>query len=286
MIRSYSYLKARRRVVIAGLAVAWMAAAPRAARGQSSWPSYPNNSAITVTSNGSVGIGTTSPSSLLTIVGNPTTLSPQLRLAPAGIANSATSVPSYLDFYSSFDDYPTDQAPRRTATIKAHFSGGPWTNEVLAFEVGTGTSNDAGNEPIERMRITGTGNVGIGTTNPQYLLSVNGQIGAKDVIVTNSGWSDYVFQAGYRLRPLSEVNAYIQANHHLPDIPSEAEVNEKGVSVNEMQKKLLAKVEELTLHMIRQEKDNHDLRDQNRELQDRIARLEARTSVTSAPAVR
>ncbi len=66
---------------------------------------------------------------------------------------------------------------------------------------------------------------------------------------------------------MSEVNAYIQANHHLPDIPSEVEVKEKGVSVGEMQSKLLAKIEELTLHMIRAE-------EQNQELRDRLARLE------------
>ena len=119
--------------------------------------------------------------------------------------------------------------------------------------------------------------MGIGTTNPQYLLAVKGTIGAQDVIVTNSGWSDYVFQPGYRLRPLSEVGAYIQANHHLPDIPSEAEVKEKGVSVGDMQSKLLAKVEELTLHMIQQEKEN-------RELRERIARLESGAASASAPA--
>ena len=118
------------------------------------------------------------------------------------------------------------------------------------------------------------GNFGIGTTTPQYLLSVKGTVGAEEFIVTNTGWSDYVFQPGYRLRPLSEVDAYIQANHHLPDIPSEAEVKEKGVSVGEMQSKLLAKVEELTLHMIQAEERNNRLEEQNQELRDRLARLE------------
>ena len=92
------------------------------------------------------------------------------------------------------------------------------------------------------------------TTNPQYKLAVNGNIGAQDIIVTNTGWSDYVFRPGYRLRPLSEVSQYIQTNGHLPDIPTEAEVKEKGVSLGDMQAKLLAKVEELTLHMIHQER--------------------------------
>ena len=124
-----------------------------------------------------------------------------------------------------------------------------------------------------------SGNVGIGTTNPgTYKLAVNGAIGANEVVVTNtSGWSDFVFQPDYRLRPLREVSAYIRANHHLPDIPSESEVQEKGVSVGEMQKKLLAKVEELTLHLIRQEQENQELRD-------RIVRLEKTAAGAPAPA--
>jgi hypothetical protein len=127
------------------------------------------------------------------------------------------------------------------------------------------------------------GYVGIGTINPLYKLAVNGNIGAQDIVVTNTGWSDYVFRPGYRLRPLSEVSQFIQKHHHLPDIPSEAEVKEKGVSVGEMQAKLLAKIEELTLHVIqvderntKLEKDNDRLKEQNRELQARIGQIEER----------
>jgi hypothetical protein len=122
--------------------------------------------------------------------------------------------------------------------------------------------------------------VGIGTTNPQYLLSVKGTVGAEEFIVTNTGWSDYVFQPGYRLQPLSEVNAYIQANHHLPNIPSEAEVKEKGANVGDMQTKLLAKIEELTLHLIqiearnnRLEQDILELRRQNQQIREKAGEL-------------
>ena len=66
----------------------------------------------------------------------------------------------------------------------------------------------------------------------------------------------------------------------MPDIPSEAEVREKGVSLGEMQTKLLAKIEEITLHMIQEHERNDRLEQQNRELQERIARLEAAGSVS------
>lgn len=97
------------------------------------------------------------------------------------------------------------------------------------------------------------GNVGIGTTSPTQKLSVNGTIQAKEVVV-QTGWSDYVFAKGYRLAPLSEVEQHIEQQGHLPGIPSAKDVAERGVSIGEMQSKLLAKIEELTLHVIAQEK--------------------------------
>jgi len=118
------------------------------------------------------------------------------------------------------------------------------------------------------------GNVGIGTTNPQHLLHVAGTIGAEEVIVSSTG-ADYVFQPGYHLSSLGEVSAYIKENHHLPGVPSAAEMRTNGLSLGETQVKLLAKVEELTLHMIEADDRNSRLERQNRELQERIARLEA-----------
>ena len=118
------------------------------------------------------------------------------------------------------------------------------------------------------------GNVGIGTTSPTHKLTVEGAIGARDVIVTNAAWADYVFHPGYRLRPLSEVSAFIQEHHHLPDIPTEAQVQEQGVSVAEMQAKLLAKIEELTLHMIQADERNTRLEEQNQELRAHMAQQE------------
>lgn len=91
-------------------------------------------------------------------------------------------------------------------------------------------------------------------TYANYSLSVDGTIVSKKEIVQISSWADKVFQKNYHLMPLSEVEAYVAKNKHLPEIPSESEVIENGVDVAEMNKLLLQKVEELTLHLIEQEK--------------------------------
>lgn len=117
----------------------------------------------------------------------------------------------------------------------------------------------AGNN--ERMRIGNSGNIGIGTTNPTYKLSVNGTIRAKEIIV-DTGWSDFVFEDGYRLPPLSEVERFISKNRHLPEIPTEADVKEKGVTLGNISSKLLQKIEELTLYLIELKKENDHLKAQ------------------------
>lgn len=99
------------------------------------------------------------------------------------------------------------------------------------------------------------GKVGIGTTDPTEELSVNGHIRAKEIKVEAANWPDYVFQKDYELKPLSEVEEYINEHGHLPEISKASEVEAEGVSLGEMNKLLLKKVEELTLHLIEKEKE-------------------------------
>ncbi|MEM7551407.1 MAG: hypothetical protein AAF363_17125 [Bacteroidota bacterium] len=99
-----------------------------------------------------------------------------------------------------------------------------------------------------------SGNLGIGVENASYKLEVNGTIRTKEVIVEPSPWPDYVFEEEYELTSLKETEAFIKENSHLPEIPSAAQVQEEGINVGEMNALLLKKIEELTLHTIRQQK--------------------------------
>jgi hypothetical protein len=108
----------------------------------------------------------------------------------------------------------------------------------------------------DRIFVSNSGNVGIGETNPTYKLTVDGIVSAKEVKVSSTPNSDYVFEPDYDLKPLHEVDQFIQENKHLPDIPSAEEFRENGVGLGEMDDMLLRKVEELTLYVIELKKSD------------------------------
>jgi hypothetical protein len=85
-------------------------------------------------------------------------------------------------------------------------------------------------------------------------LAVNGPISAQRLMLSRQDWADYVFDSSYRLPSLAATEDYIRRQHHLPGIPSAAEVKEKGVDVGDNQAALLQKVEELTLYAVDQDK--------------------------------
>lgn len=87
--------------------------------------------------------------------------------------------------------------------------------------------------------------------------------------------ADFVFHPDYSLPSLQQVDKFISSNGHLPGIPSEAEVKEKGLGLVEMQIKLLQKVEELTLYVIEQEKRALEQEKRVLEQERRIKELEA-----------
>lgn len=192
-----------------------------------------NTARMAIATNGNVGVGTTSPSGLLEVSGSSSQM----------ILNS-TSANTELRF-------------SHLGTIK----GFVW------YDLGTDHMAFGRGSISNSMFVTSGGNFSIGTTTPgTYKLAVEGKIGAREVNVTTGAWSDYVFNADYKLRPLSEVQQYIEENHHLPEVPSEKEVLANGQNLGEMNAILLKKIEELTLYVIEQNNELQALRTEMTEL--------------------
>jgi hypothetical protein len=125
---------------------------------------------------------------------------------------------------------------------------------------------------LPRIHIDNDGNVGIGTINVNdvdYKLFVEGSIRTRKVRVDALTWPDYVFQPSYNLRPLKEVEQFIQKNSHLPDVPSAAVVEKEGVDLGDNQAVLLRKIEELTLYIIEQNKRLEEQEKRIRQLEQR-----------------
>jgi hypothetical protein len=85
-------------------------------------------------------------------------------------------------------------------------------------------------------------------------------------IASANGWADYVFNKGYKLLSLSDVEKHIDEKGHLPNVPSADDVVKNGVNLGEMDAKLLEKIEELTLYVIQLNKDVKKLEEENKQL--------------------
>jgi len=211
---------------------------------------------------GKVGIGTANPSEILHVYESGTRNAIQI-----GVYGSLGSIWSSGDYVFGSNVKPAPSGINAMQIMNTHASYGARAIRMgitaggIEFHVKSGsvTAGDVFSNP--KMKITNSGYVGIGTTNPTYELAVNGTIRCKELIV-DTGWADFVFEENYKLLPLNEVEQFISQNKHLPGIPTEAQVRENGVSVGEISSKLLQKVEELTLYMIDIKKENDSLRTQ------------------------
>ena len=213
--------------------------------------------------NGKVGIGTTSPYNKLHIENGDLRITNDLQTGGDGKASIV------------FSEISND--PDAHARITYHGDDYSGDNNFIGFGLGDNISKDNSQFVIQR-----SGRVGIGTTTPSAKLDVNGDIKAHEIEVTlasindmqlngtlaannityttNGNTTDFVFEDNYQLKDLTEVEAFIRTNKHLPEIPSAAEMEEAGVNLAEMNKLLLMKVEELTLYSIQLEKEVKEVR--------------------------
>ncbi len=179
------------------------------------------NAVMTIKSNGNVGIGTNNPTAGLEVNNSSN------YLWTTKIANCGGNSYGLL--------------------VKNGYGGSSSSNDAIIMQL----EDYAGNV---RMKVQSNGYIymsnSININNSAKILS-NGYIWAKEVKVRDTNpYPDFVFKDDYKLKTIEELGNYIDSHNHLPDVPTEADVNENGMELGKMNKILLQKIEELTLYVI------------------------------------
>ncbi len=93
-----------------------------------------------------------------------------------------------------------------------------------------------------------------------------------------SFWPDFVFKKDYKLRSLDELSNFVTTNNHLPDVPTQQDIEENGIDLVENQAVLLKKIEELTLYIIELEKKNNEQNQVLEQVKSQLERLEEKAN--------
>ncbi|SEO61495.1 hypothetical protein [Mucilaginibacter sp. OK283] len=230
-----------------------------------------------ISSAGNVGIGTTSPAAPLHVskLMTPGAVTEMLRLEVRGNnSDELAGEGAAINFYTPVTPSP-DALGAQIYTFRESAVNATSTTSLRFATNNAGTVSD-------KLVISGSGNVGIGTTDnsnwnlagSQYKLAVGGSMIATAVTVKLvANWPDYVFKKDYTLPSLTDVKTYIDQNQHLPEIPSAQQMEKDGVNLGEMNKLLLKKVEELTLYLIEEEQKNKTQQEQLNRLTEQVKLL-------------
>ncbi len=209
--------------------------------------------------NGRVGIGTDNPTAGLVVnkvVG-----------ATNAIFGSNTSGVSIQSSYPGvgFNTF-YNGGSYMIATGGAGYIGANPTNGRLILAT-TNASANAGiaNQLYDKMWIDNDGTVSMGSNNLNgentsvgtgYKLKVFGKVISEEVRVQlKTAWPDYVFNEGYKKLSIPELETFLKENKHLPNVPSAAEIEKDGQHLGEIQRKMLEKIEELSLYVIELKKE-------------------------------
>lgn len=209
---------------------------------------------FTVDGTGKVGVNTTNPTSAFQVngdtkIGMDAGLTSGYGNALYFIGNGTNGDHLYIQRYNNGankselrvnigDDY--GQAEDKFVVGTNYWSNGQWYPHLV---------------------VQANGRVGIGSSNPDEKLTVNGKIHATEIKVDLSvPGPDYVFAKDYKLPSIAQLKKYIDDNQHLPEVPSAKEMQENGINVSEMNMILLKKIEELTLYVIKLQSEVDDLK--------------------------
>jgi hypothetical protein len=244
---------------------------------------------------GNVGIGTSTPTERLSVVGN--IVANKLLLDQYGVRLWGISpLGGNLIFHSGdaagnvgigtatpgakleVNGSAIIDGPGNTLTLRKNANNIP----ALLFQGASSfTLIEAGDNFMKTMiggnyktTLLANGNFGIGTESPTEKLAVNGKIRAQEIRVETTNWPDYVFEEGYKQTSLTELAQYIKLHKHLPGVPAAAEVEKNGLALGEMNKVLLKKIEELTLHLIEKEKALTAVKQELKTQNDRLIDIE------------
>ncbi|MGV3613400.1 MAG: hypothetical protein ACO1N0_20750 [Fluviicola sp.] len=215
-----------------------------------------------------VGIGTNTPTRHLDVRGD-------IKSTGHLWANTSISIGADLNTFSKFNIVNTN----RTAAIQANTVGNALPYQRLMFfeydhadtkileVINTATNRnpivlradgqmDLDNGVVNTFHFGTDGQFSVSNaTQKTFVVEANGLTRARKIKVDADVWADYVFEEDYPLMPLAEVENFVKEHKHLPSIPSEKTMKDKGIDVAEMNVKMMEKIEELTLYLIAQNKE-------------------------------